>query len=46
MHLIPAACDAPCKYYKDLFTTCPGNPGAEICAGACNVSGGGKSVGV
>ncbi|CAK9782094.1 unnamed protein product [Cutaneotrichosporon oleaginosum] len=36
MHLIPPACDAPCKYYKDLFTTCPGNPGAEICAGACN----------
>ncbi|BEI87089.1 hypothetical protein CcaverHIS002_0704350 [Cutaneotrichosporon cavernicola] len=36
LHLIPASCDAPCKYYKELFTTCSGNPGAPICAGACN----------
>ncbi|BEJ18119.1 hypothetical protein CspHIS471_0703960 [Cutaneotrichosporon sp. HIS471] len=36
LHLIPASCDAPCKYYKELFTTCSGNPGAVICPGACN----------
>jgi hypothetical protein len=35
---IPAVCDEPCKIYKDVFTTCPDNGGAEVCTSVCNVS--------